>query len=295
MGKQSRERREKFAKLQEAREIEGLVKRARFYDRVKRKSGVLFDELSCEVVDLQLVDTLTTQGFAVSHFVPIKPPFTDLWLEWNDGGGMVGVLVSDESASPPSNRIGISPDGNEVAMLVYVELADEIELIAFPSIIVNECFEPQTFKITYHQKSKMYQGIAKRGDLLSELKEVLDWHVMLVVYALQLLNCKNITLMQNYPDPADSASHEHLFGVPLTKYKTLAIKSMSQRADSDKPQQQFDIMPLHLRRGNFAHYTDDAPLFGKYTGTFWRPATVVGSEKNGVVVKDYKVLAPEEN
>ncbi|MCA0455678.1 MAG: hypothetical protein LCI00_17005 [Chloroflexi bacterium] len=43
------------------------------------------------------------------------------------------------------------------------------------------------------------------------------------------------------------------------------------------------------RRGNFATYTDDKPLFGKYTGTFWRPATAVGEVKNGVVIKDYEV------
>ena len=48
-------------------------------------------------------------------------------------------------------------------------------------------------------------------------------------------------------------------------------------------------MPLHLRRGSFARYTEDAPLFGKYVGTFWRPHTTVGDRKQGEVVKDYQV------
>lgn len=44
----------------------------------------------------------------------------------------------------------------------------------------------------------------------------------------------------------------------------------------------------HLVRGSFATYHSDAPLFGKYTGTFWRP----GHEKPGTsgrVIKRYNV------
>lgn len=46
---------------------------------------------------------------------------------------------------------------------------------------------------------------------------------------------------------------------------------------------------LHLVRGNFAKYTEESPLFGKVTGTFWRPMHTRGSEKRGRVVKDYAV------
>lgn len=46
---------------------------------------------------------------------------------------------------------------------------------------------------------------------------------------------------------------------------------------------------LHICRGHFAHYGDDKPLFGKYTGTFWRPMHARGKVEQGVVVKDYKI------
>jgi hypothetical protein len=55
-----------------------------------------------------------------------------------------------------------------------------------------------------------------------------------------------------------------------------------------------------LRRGaallvrHFAHYTEEAPLFGKYTGTFYIPMHVRGRAEQGAVVKDYRVLAPSE-
>ena len=46
-----------------------------------------------------------------------------------------------------------------------------------------------------------------------------------------------------------------------------------------EPKEYQGLMPLHLRRGHPATYTEAAPLFGKYVGTFFRPATVVGEKK----------------
>jgi hypothetical protein len=47
--------------------------------------------------------------------------------------------------------------------------------------------------------------------------------------------------------------------------------------------------PLHICRGHFKTFTEEARLFGKYTGTYWWPAHVRGSVDEGVVEKDYRV------
>lgn len=47
-------------------------------------------------------------------------------------------------------------------------------------------------------------------------------------------------------------------------------------------------------RGHFSTYTEDRPLFGKVSGTFWVPSHVRGSAKQGVVVSDYNVKAPKQ-
>lgn len=112
-----------------------------------------------------------------------------------------------------------------------------------------------------------------------------------IMMGMSLANCKNVLLVEKTPDPSVSKRFKDLTGRPMTRYQVITIRSMGVPSTDRKPQQHFDVMPLHLRRGNFAHYSTDAPLFGKYTGTFWRPATVVGNEKNGMVVKDYKVQA----
>lgn len=49
---------------------------------------------------------------------------------------------------------------------------------------------------------------------------------------------------------------------------------------------------LHLVRGHFATYTPDKPLFGRITGTVWKPSHVRGDAAEGIVAKDYRVKAP---
>ena len=48
---------------------------------------------------------------------------------------------------------------------------------------------------------------------------------------------------------------------------------------------------LHMVRGHFATYTGAAPLFGKYTGTFWRPWRLAGNPEAGVIETDYRLDA----
>src|SRR3990167_3444505 len=50
---------------------------------------------------------------------------------------------------------------------------------------------------------------------------------------------------------------------------------------------------LHIVRGHPVTYTKEKPLFGKYSGTFWKPAHARGSIEQGAVLKDYKVNAPQ--
>ncbi len=49
------------------------------------------------------------------------------------------------------------------------------------------------------------------------------------------------------------------------------------------------IRALHICRAHFAHYTEEHPLFGKYTRTFYKPMHVRGSLKEGLVIKDYDI------
>lgn len=125
--------------------------------------------------------------------------------------------------------------------------------------------------------------------------ELLGWEfqslasVALMTFA--LLHCKNIGLATNRALENHSRIFEREFGNPLTDYKTLTIKPFGNKSEGNDNKPFQGLMPLHLRRGHFVTYTEDAPAFGKPwgIGTFWKEAVVVGEAKNGVVVKDYEV------
>jgi hypothetical protein len=42
-------------------------------------------------------------------------------------------------------------------------------------------------------------------------------------------------------------------------------------------------------RGHFKHYTAEAPLFGRMTGTWWWSPTLKGDAAHGVVEKEYQI------
>lgn len=108
---------------------------------------------------------------------------------------------------------------------------------------------------------------------------------------LMFINCRNIRLAD---EEVPIITRKTGTGQSQKKvyYKVLKLSnSYSERSD-DNAVNGTKLLPLHVVRGHFASYTDDAPLFGKYTGTFWKPAHTRGSAEQGVVVKDYDVQAP---
>ena len=53
-------------------------------------------------------------------------------------------------------------------------------------------------------------------------------------------------------------------------------------------------LPLHVVRGHFRKYTEERPLFGRYSGTFWVPAHAKGSKEHGEIAHEYEVNPEEE-
>lgn len=128
------------------------------------------------------------------------------------------------------------------------------------------------------------ETIKMMGEDLTLLKSLL--------HAINLIHCKNIELVD---EPLTRQQRRLKERKARTIYKVLAIK------EGDKSYRYLDHghdgskKALHLCRGHFRTYTDDAPLFGRVTGTFWIPAHVKGNKQYGEVVKDYKVIPATGN
>jgi len=125
------------------------------------------------------------------------------------------------------------------------------------------------------------------------IKKIIKFHeenaedLAIINIALLLLGCKNIEFKKNIPDVKLQKARKKRGKLPLFTYHTLVIKPTGNRQES-VPKHLWDNR-VHLCRGHFKTYTKKKPLFGNITGRFWWQPSVRGQNKNGVVMKDYKV------
>ena len=115
------------------------------------------------------------------------------------------------------------------------------------------------------------------------------------LFALSLLHCKNVQVVEERDTRSRQQRREDSRkGIQRFTFKTLIIEPMKTVLSVEGSVEQHGLKKaLHICRGHFANYAEDKPLFGKYSGRFWRPSHVRGSAERGAVVKDYKVKAPK--
>jgi hypothetical protein len=108
--------------------------------------------------------------------------------------------------------------------------------------------------------------------------------------AVSLMHCKNIDIRPVDPPIRVSRSYQRKQGRPLTRYYELDIRPMRRVLDTDGEARTKGLgHALHICRGHFKTYGEDAPLFGKHTGTYWWEAQARGKAEQGVVEKDYRI------
>jgi hypothetical protein len=109
-------------------------------------------------------------------------------------------------------------------------------------------------------------------------------------FTLSLMHCKNVDVRQVDPPERLSRKHERRHGRPLASYYVLSVKPIGRVLDTEGEAQTKGLAhALHICRGHFKTFTEDAPLFGKRVGTYWWEAQVRGKAEEGVVEKDYRV------
>lgn len=94
--------------------------------------------------------------------------------------------------------------------------------------------------------------------------------------------------------PADRITRKRLPAVASVRFRHIEIdmgkaKPMHKTSDRYKTAD----TPWHHRRGHWAYYSPDKPLFGRTGehGWYWRPYTEVGDKTHGEIVQDYSVRA----
>lgn len=111
--------------------------------------------------------------------------------------------------------------------------------------------------------------------------------------AVSFMNCKNVSLVIHEPPPKLSRAHQKRHGKPLVRFHTLDIQPMREILRTEGRAEEVGLKrSLHLCRGHFKDYREGG-LFGKHHGLYWWEPHVRGSLSEGIVAKDYRVLAPK--
>ncbi|THJ24509.1 MAG: hypothetical protein CAF45_004880 [Nitrospira sp. CG24E] len=132
-----------------------------------------------------------------------------------------------------------------------------------------------------------------------ELSSTLVDNVALLIFpallTISFMHCKSVTVRDCVPPEKLSLSHEKKYGHKLTRYHVLDIQPLRKLLDQYRSGSPSDLRhALHICRGHFKTFTEDAPLLGRHTGTYWWAPQVRGAKEVGLVVKDYRVKAPAE-
>jgi len=110
---------------------------------------------------------------------------------------------------------------------------------------------------------------------------------------LLLLNCKNV-ITDKVPAPEALNKKRRKAGKQeIFDYHVLNVVVPSSKREYREATIPLSHNRVHLCRGHFKEYTAEHPLFGKYTGLYWWQPHVRGQNKDGIVMKDYRVSNKE--
>jgi len=174
----------------------------------------------------------------------------------------------------------------------------------------NECEFEEIKKITELRelKSRISGNLIASNHLRVYSKEVSDKETYAISkegasmngplnFGLMLINCRNVETALNNPSKNLNKKRQKSGRPELFQYHTLQLTLPGKRneyyTETDLKELSKIEKRLHFCRGHFKSYTDENPLFGKYTGRFWWHPQIKGNKAKGFVLKDYSIKSKE--
>jgi hypothetical protein len=265
-------------------------------------------------------DGTDQEKWSLNDFPFLVPPFDQVWLEAVLPRTIVTELFGGErravgAAFPHSiavliDRADAREDGVNNIAADFAEQHQRLPDGTRHILMMSAFWEGANFDIGYaglrvvtvrHDGSPCWHTLGdgrvsnytcipkERADLVGATvaQEWVTWITNPALLALSFLNCRN-TVVAETPAPRAERRRRERAGLPIAKYHVLQIEAIRRAvAQRMAASGESKAKALHFCRGHFATYDDDHPLFGRYSGRFWRPAHTRGTVKSGVVVKDY--------
>lgn len=140
----------------------------------------------------------------------------------------------------------------------------------------------------------LYQDLKDENAAIKYIEDLFTYDLSLpILIANAFMHCKNVEIID---EPVSRQvrrmreRHKEKDRETAIEYKILDLYPLKKQVRYAKNDGGTSMKKaLHIVRGHFATYTEDAPLFGKVTGTFWKPAHARGLRGYGEIDKDYRI------
>lgn len=227
-----------------------------------------------------------------------SPPFRQFFVEWNDSDAQSGILayVFDANDVALPRLMGANREMDEslqiakdvakwviVTSLWFTHSKGQYAGRPLCALVFGTLIIDRAGKLLWHGYTG--EGIDIDG---TEMNNVMTSRLLVLGLGLSFMNCRNVKCSDRVVEC--SRQFHKRTKAPQLLFKTLDITPMRDilrhEGYSDT---EGTARALHICRGHFATYSEDRPLFGRLSGTFWVSDHVRGKSENGEVVKNYKV------
>jgi hypothetical protein len=213
------------------------------------------------------------------HRMPCIPPFDNVWIEFN-----IDLLKAPMRIGAHFKRA--TPIVWE--MTAVVRVASNRKPTYIPATTMVEFAEDGSL---VDKHTVMPEGMDE--GLEDSIQGLVQVTSAVTITGFMFSHCKNVELVERLPKRHEQREAKRR-NEAFLKYREIVIdpgKTKQVAVGSGSSSQDHPVRALHIARGNFATYTADRPLFGKYVGTYWRPAHVRGNADVGTVKSTYRVKA----
>lgn len=249
-------------------------------------SNVVSAFQSAVLVDIQNVRDAWDSGVSLRNTDHVRSPWQTAVFECRESGAHVATLVNVTEFDDGSAR-------HECIVVVQAPFEPD-------PVITGSChfYTDATGRLVGSDRNIIVYPLVDgyktwNAEEQENLRKDLIDTVSVVGGAIAFANCKNVELVEEehlYPSRQMRRAAERRGEPKPPRFYTLRInpnatRKQGQAAGASSGRE----LSLHIVRGHFATYTEERPLFGKYSGTFWVPAHVRGSQEVGIVGKDYEI------
>lgn len=244
----------------------------------------------------QWLNRMVSSGDSLPEPIVFVPPFANMILDYSIPDYVI------EGYTPIKVTVRAF-DAYKHKDIIFTELEDSARWVVYYDVEMNGVFLFSVmceFDESGELAGRYQEGVrVLRGELYSQYLDEsgpVEQNMLWTTYmAISLMHCKNVELV----DKPVSRQYRRMMerkGEPITQYKTLVIEPFKKQVRNEARESgQNEIeRALHICRGHFRTYSEDKPLFGKISGTFWIPMHVRGNAGVGTVEKDYKVVADDD-